>query len=202
MNMNRQKLKKIKSNPAEAVRVGIAMLRGYLVKLRYLLNPNIKIGSGFRAFSWLRITGPGRVIIGDRVSAYSSFLRAPCIVTHSKDAVVSIGNDTNFSGTRISCVDSISIGNDALFGSTTIIDSDIIPTQDITIDTEWKKKHVQSIKIGNHIWTGVNTFILGGSIIGDESVLGAGAVILSKEVPERSLLVGNPARKIGVTRQV
>jgi len=99
-------------------------------------------------------------------------------------------------------VDSISIGHDALFGSTTIIDSDIIPTRDIIIDSEWKEKHVQAINIGNHIWTGVNTFILGGVTIGDESVLGAGAVIQSKEVPDRSLLVGNPARKIGVTRQL
>jgi len=88
MNMNRQKLKKIKSNPAEAVRVGIAMLRGYLVKLRHITNSNISIGLGFRAFSWLRITGSGKVVIGDRVSAYSSFLRSPCIVTHTKDARV------------------------------------------------------------------------------------------------------------------
>jgi len=188
--MNIEKLNKIKSNPAEAVRVGFAMLLGYLVKLRYMTKHNVQIGSNFRAFSWLRITGPGSVVIGDRVSAYASFLRVPCIVTHTKDAIVTIGNDTNFSGTRISCVDSISIGHDALFGSTTIIDSDIIPTRDIIIDSEWKEKHVQAINIGNHIWTGVNTFILGGVTIGDESVLGAGAVIQSKEVPDRSLLVG------------
>ena len=65
---------------------------------------------------------------------------------------------------------------------------------------EWKRKYAKSIEIGDYFWGGTNAFILGGSAIGDECVLGAGAVIQNKEVPERSLLVGNPARKIGVTR--
>lgn len=200
--MDNTKLQKIISNPAEAFRVGLAMLRGYLVKLRYIFNPNIKIGSGFRVYSWPKISGPGSVIIGDRVNLYLSFLRKPCIITHTKEALITIGNDTSMSGTRISCVDSITIGTDDLFGSTTIIDSDVIPTRDILINSDWKEQHVMPIKIGNHIWTGVNTFILGGAVIGDESVLGAGAVIRDKVTPERSLLLGNPARMIGKTRQL
>jgi acetyltransferase-like isoleucine patch superfamily enzyme len=96
----------------------------------------------------------------------------------------------------------VTIGDEALLGSSTIIDSDIIPTKDIPIDSKWKEEHTQPIKIGNYVWAGVNAFILSGSVIGDESVLGAGAVIQYKEVPERSLLVGNPARKIGITRTV
>ena len=200
--MDREKLNKILHNPAVALQVGSAILLGYLVKLRYLLNPNITIGTGFRAYSWLRISGPGKVVIGNRVNIYSSFLRAPCILTHTRDARVTIGNDTSMSGTRISCVDSITIGNDALFGSSTIIDSTIVPTRDMCIDDQWRAEHVRAIRVGNHVWTGVNSFILRGADLGDESVLGGGAVIYEKVAPERSLLVGNPARKIGETRQL
>lgn len=197
---SRKKLEKIRHNPGEAVRLGFALLRGFLVKAKYMTNPNVKLGSDFRVYSWPQISGPGKVVIGNKVSIRSSFLRRTCILTHTKEAVVTIGNGGSISGTRISCVDLVTIGNEALFGSVTIIDSDIIPTEDIIIDTKWREEHVQPIKIGDYVWCGTNSFILSGSVIGDECVLGAGAVIQYKEVPEKSLLVGNPARKIGVTR--
>ena len=200
---NKEILEKIKSYPREAVRVGFALLRGELFKVRHMTNPNIKIGSDFRAYVWPRIIGPGKVVIGDKVSMFLSFLRRPCILTHTKDAVVTIGNGCIINGARISCVTSVTIGDEVLLGSSTIIDSDIIPSDEgITIDEKWKEEHTQPIKIGNHVWAGVNSFILGGSVLGDECVLGAGAIIQYKEVPERSLLVGNPARKIGVTRTI
>lgn len=198
----KEKVQKIVSHPREAVSVGFALLKGYLVKARYMMNPNIKIGSNFRAYSVPRIIGPGKVIIGDNVSMFLSFLRQPCILTHTKDSVVTIGSGSVVSGIRISCVNSVTIEKEALLGSSTIIDSDIIPTQDMVIDDKWKEEHVQPIKVGTHVWTGTNTFILSGSVIGDECVLGTGAVIQDTEVPERSLLIGNPARKIGVTRSV
>jgi len=195
-------LKKIKSDPQKAVEVGCALLRGLLVKARHMLNPNIRIGSNFRAYTWLHISGPGNLTIGNRVSIYLSFLIQPSIITHTKGATVIIGNGSIIGGTRISCVDSVTIDDEALLGSTTIIDSDIIPTKDVTIDKKWKGNHAQPIKIGTQVWCGTSSFVLGGAALGNECVLGAGAVIQNKEVPERSLLIGNPARKIGVTRQV
>jgi acetyltransferase-like isoleucine patch superfamily enzyme len=202
VDMFKETLAKISSNPVKAIRTGFALLRGFLVKARHMTNPNVKIGSNFRAFTWPRIIGPGKVIIGNKVNMRLSFFRQPCILTHTKDAMVIIGNDSTIAGTRISCVDSVTIGYEALLGSMIIIDSDIIPTEDIIIDAKWKEAHAQPIKIGNHVWAGLNACILSGTVLGDECVLGAGAVIQYKEVPERSLLVGNPARKIGFTRTV
>ena len=199
---SKEKLKKVILNPRAAMSVGFALLRGFLVKAKHMTNPNVKIGPGFRAYVWPQIIGPGKVLIGDNVSMHWSFLRRPCILTHTKDALVTIGNGSVVSGIRISCVDSVSIGEEALLGSSTIIDSDIIPFEGMIIDTKWKKEHSQPVKIGAHVWTGTNTFILSGAVIGNECVVGTGAVIQYQEVPERSLLVGNPARKIGVTRTV
>ncbi len=197
----REKLEKIKSEPREALRLGFALFRGLLIKAKYrLTNPNVKIGSNFRAYTWLNIIGPGKVIIGNKVGIDLSFLRQPCIITHSKEAVVRIGKGCYLGGTRISCVDMVTIGDEALLGSSTFIDSDVIPARDTVIDAEWKRRHVRQIKIGNHFWSGTNSFILGGAIINDECVLGAGAAIQNKEAPERALMLGNPARKIGLTR--
>ena len=161
-----------------------------------------KIGRDFRAYTWVHISGPGKVTLGEKVSVSMSLLRQPSIIIHTKDSVVTIGNRCCLGGVRISCVDAVSIGDDALLGSSIIIDSDIIPHANMEIDKKWKERHVKPIKIGNCFWSGNNSFILSGTIMGDECVLGAGAVIRDKEVADRSLLMGNPARKIGVTREL
>jgi acetyltransferase-like isoleucine patch superfamily enzyme len=104
-------------------------------------------------------------------------------------------------GVRISCTKEINIGEEGLLGSVTIIDSDIIPHAGITFDDEWKRKYTASINIGNFFWAGTNSFVLKGCAVGDECVLGAGSIIWDATFPDKSLLMGNPARRIGSTRQ-
>ncbi len=163
-------------------------------------NPNIIIGSRFRAYHRPRIEGPGKVVIGDKVNIRMSFLRRPAIVTHTGESIVTIGNDCTLAGTRISCVGSVSIGENGLVGITTIMDTDVIPDESMVIDEEWKKQHTCPVTIGAEFWGGTNSYILRGSKIHDECVLGAGSVTREKAFPDKSLIVGNPARKIGVTR--
>lgn len=184
------------------IRVVFALLRGLLVKLRYAwFRPNTIIGPDFRAYTFIRIKGPGKVIIGKKVSMDYVFLRNPTIITHTKDAVVRIGDGCYLGGIRISCVDSVTIGSENHMGGTTVMDSDIIPHQYIRMDEHWKKMHVRPVAIGSYVWTGINSYVLRGSTLHDEVVLGSGSVVREKEVPERTLMVGNPARKIGRTRE-
>lgn len=56
--------------------------------------------------------------------------------------------------------------------------------------------HKTGIKIGNHVWLGMNTMILKDSQIGDNSVVAAGAIVTNKENLENVVLAGNPARVI------
>lgn len=193
--------RKAKADPTEAFFYIMSLIKGKLFTLKTkTLQPNIQIGISFRARSKIIIKGPGKVIIGDNVTVDLSFLRIPSIVTHTRESCVTIKKGTYLGGTRISCVGSITIGEEGLCGSSTIIDSDIIPAPNTIIDSHWLKRHADPIRIGNHFWAGTNAFILKGAQLGDECVLGAGGVVYNKTFPDRSLLIGNPARKIGSTR--
>lgn len=178
----------------------IALIRGRWIKFKYgVMNRNVKIGSSLRAYSGLRISWPGKVVIGDKVSFDLSFLRTPSIITHTRRSVVTIGNGNYLGGIRISCVDSVTIGDDTLMGSTTVMDSDIIPGRHTIIDDPWIASNVNPVYIGSRVWTGTNSFVLRGSVLRDEAVLGSGSVVREKEVSEKVLMIGNPARKVSGT---
>lgn len=53
----------------------------------------------------------------------------------------------------------------------------------------------KEIKIGDDVWIGANVTILPGVTIGNNVVIGAGAVV-TKDIPDNSLAVGVPARVI------
>lgn len=59
-----------------------------------------------------------------------------------------------------------------------------------------KKGYVSyDVKIGKYVWIGTGAIILPGVNIGDNSVVGAGAVV-TKNVPPGVVVVGNPAKII------
>jgi maltose O-acetyltransferase len=51
------------------------------------------------------------------------------------------------------------------------------------------------IRIGNHVWCGVNVTILNGVTIGDNVVIGAGSLV-NKDIPSNSMAVGVPAKVV------
>ncbi len=53
----------------------------------------------------------------------------------------------------------------------------------------------QDVHIGNNVWIGANATILPGVTIGDNTVIGAGAVV-SKDLPANVLALGVPAKVI------
>jgi acetyltransferase-like isoleucine patch superfamily enzyme len=202
MNSRAPKFKKALANPGLAASVALAMMRGYLFRLRLLLfGPRrVRIGRGLRIYSRLYIRGPGSVILGRNFSCGRSVFHEPVIVTHRPDSVVRIGDGNFFGGVQISCVKSVEIGDDNLFGNAVILDSDVIPHPNMILDGAWAEKWAKNVVIGNGTWLAANTVVLKGVTLGDECVLSAGSVAASSAEP-RSLLLGVPARKIRSTRE-
>lgn len=54
-------------------------------------------------------------------------------------------------------------------------------------------EYARPIRIGNNVWIGGGAIVLPGVTIGDDSVIGAGSVVV-RDVPPASVAVGNPAR--------
>lgn len=53
--------------------------------------------------------------------------------------------------------------------------------------------YAKPISIENNVWIGGSAIILGGVTIGENAIVGAGAVV-TKDVPANTIVVGNPAR--------
>lgn len=58
----------------------------------------------------------------------------------------------------------------------------------------WDEQRI-GITLGDDVWIGANSVILPGVTIGRGAVIGAGAVV-TKDIPEYAIAVGNPARVI------
>ncbi|NAZ70746.1 acyltransferase [Vibrio toranzoniae] len=56
------------------------------------------------------------------------------------------------------------------------------------------KRHVDTV-IGDNVFVGANVIILPGLTISSNCIVGAGSVV-TKDVPENSMVVGNPARVV------
>jgi acetyltransferase-like isoleucine patch superfamily enzyme len=55
---------------------------------------------------------------------------------------------------------------------------------------------LQGPKIKRGAKIGVNVTLLPGVVVGEEAMVGAGCVV-TKDVPERAIVIGNPARVVG-----
>lgn len=113
-----------------------------------------------------------------------------CIVEIEEGATLELGKGYINTGSKINCFNKITIGdNVAISENVTIRDSD---NHEILYDGYEKSK---PIKIGNHVWIGLNAIILKGVTIGDGSIIAAGTVV-TRDVPKNCLVGGVPAKII------
>ncbi|NCC30714.1 MAG: acyltransferase [Chloroflexia bacterium] len=103
----------------------------------------------------------------------------------NKSASLILGSGYINHSLDISCFEQIEIGHDvAISQNVTLRDSDNHSLNG--------SKPTKPIKIGNHVWIGMNVAVLKGVTIGDGAVVAAGSVV-HKDVPPHTLVAGVPA---------
>jgi tetrahydrodipicolinate N-acetyltransferase len=134
------------------------------------------------------IVNDGRMSFGDRVRLDSTLATLELVTL--PDAVLEVGNNVfiNF-GSSIVAASSISIGDDCLIGThVMVMDCDFHRVEDKAWDTTGRP-----IVIEDRVWLGNRSIVLKGITIGHDAVVAAGAVV-TRNVPPRTVLAGNPAR--------
>jgi serine O-acetyltransferase len=84
-------------------------------------------------------------------------------------------------------------GMGVVIGETCEIGDDVVIYQGVTLGGTGKEKGKRHPTIGNNVVIGAGAKVLGSFTVGDNSRIGANAVVL-KEVPPNSTVVGNPGR--------
>lgn len=144
------------------------------------------------------------IILGDNCIVKSSFLSnlvglysRSIILTRIKDARIVIGDNVGMSGVTIYARKEITIGdNTNIGGNVKILDNDFHPIEvEDRLRDDKDKIGTAAVKIGKNCFIGCNVLILKGTELGDNCVVGAGAVVCGK-YEENSVIAGNPARVI------
>jgi acetyltransferase-like isoleucine patch superfamily enzyme len=173
----------------------LVQLVGGLVAWRWTVGSGgrRRIGDGFLCNGRLRLQGPGRISIGNGVNAWARE-EANVLVTFSPDAVISIGDNVRLNGAGLQCGAAITVGDDCILGSCTIVDTD---HHSVEVDRRRPGAVVQSgpVVIGRNVWVAGAAAVLKGVTIGDDSVVGYGAVVTA-DVPAGVVVAGNPARVV------
>ncbi|WP_289004957.1 acyltransferase [uncultured Parabacteroides sp.] len=110
---------------------------------------------------------------------------------------LSIGKNVGISGSTIYAMKDIRIGDNTFIGvNCKIVDSDF-HAFDVGLYFSTDPRHVKMkpVSIGKNCFIGMNSIILKGTVIGDNSIVGAGSVV-SGHFPENVVIAGNPARII------
>ncbi len=113
-----------------------------------------------------------------------------------KENAIKIFIGNNFTGNyNLTILDfqEVYIGNNIMIGPNTLISTVGHP-----LSPMGRRKHLgiaKPIHIGNDVWLGGNVTILPGVTIGNNVIVAAGAVV-TRDVPDNTLVGGVPARKI------
>ncbi len=175
---------------------------------RKLRRLDVHVGSGVIFYGSPIVSmeeGQGEITIGIdcvfcSVSEYTALgVNHPVVLrTLRPGAVIRIGDSTGMSGATICAAISVEIGSHVLLGANvTIVDTDFhaIKPQGRRHNNNPDEISSAPVIVGNNVFIGMNTLVLKGSRIGENSVIGAGSIVIG-EIPPNVIAAGNPARVI------
>lgn len=142
--------------------------------------------------------------LGENCLVKSSFLSnlvglysRTIIVTRVEGAKITIGDNVGISGATIYARKEITIGdNTNIGGNVKILDNDFHPIEaQARLADDKTQIGTAPIHIGKNCFIGCNALILKGTTLGDNCVVGAGAVVCGA-FDDNCVIAGNPAKVI------
>jgi maltose O-acetyltransferase len=119
-------------------------------------------------------------------------IRPPLRVDYGGGITIGAGSFANFGLVALD-VAAISIGADVQIGPAVQLLTPTHPVDPELRRAKWEA--AEPITIGDNVWLGGGVIVLGGVSIGENTVVGAGAVV-TRDLPANVVAVGNPARVI------
>jgi len=175
------------------------------VNLLVLKSNSVVYGDNLRISGLCKIRNRGKITIGSETIITSRQSGNPVGGHHKtylyvgKKGHISIGNNVGISNSVIFSLTSIIIEENVLIGGgVQIYDSDF-HSLDPRIRTGRVDNDIKCapILIKSNVFIGAGAIILKGVTIGEGSIIGAGSVV-TKDVPQKEIWAGNPARKVSV----
>lgn len=155
----------------------------FIIKMAYPRNISFKSIERLSPNVVVDIDRKSSICFGERISMHSN-----CRVVSLAGGCLKIGDNTSFNvGCMIACRHSIEIGKNVSFGPNVMIyDHDHIMGADGGVkNTPFKLKNVV---IGDNSWIGAGTIILAGTHIGKNCIIAAGSVVKG-DIPDNTTLI-------------
>jgi UDP-2-acetamido-3-amino-2,3-dideoxy-glucuronate N-acetyltransferase len=144
-----------------------------------VIDKGAKIGDGCRIWHFVHVCKDA--VVGKNVS-----IGQGCFIGNR----VTIGDGSKIQN-NVSVYDNVYIENDVFCGPSVVFTNVINPRAEVDRKLEFKNTNIRA-----GATLGANCTIICGVTIGTYAFVGAGAVITA-DVPDFALMVGNPARQIG-----
>lgn len=152
----------------------------------------IEIGDDARieAFALLSTEAGGRLTIGNRFEM-AAFARVEADIGY-----ISIGDRSSVNSfCTINGFGGVRIGNGVRIASHCVILSSTHNFADPDVAIEAQGVTAKITVIGDDVWIGAHSVVVGGVEIGPHSVIGAGSIVLN-DIPPYSIAAGAPARVV------
>ncbi|HET9860929.1 MAG TPA: sugar O-acetyltransferase [Nocardioidaceae bacterium] len=122
----------------------------------------------------------------------STEIRPPFYVDYGSHISIGAGCFANFGLVALDAAP-ITIGDDVQIGPNVHLLTPTHPVEPEPRRAKWEA--AKPIRIGDNVWLGGGVIVLAGGTIGDNTVVGAGAVV-TRDLPANVVAVGNPARVV------
>ena len=119
-------------------------------------------------------------------------IRPPLLVDYGHNISIGDGSWVNY-GMTVLDVAPVAIGADVLIGPNCSLYTAIHPTEPGPRRAKWESS--APITLEDNVWLGGSVVVCPGVTIGENSIIGAGAVV-TRDIPANCIAVGNPARVI------